>query len=399
MNFHQAFNQYLAAEYPILGEHGLLPISANLICPAIIDIQQQTIAIIVEAIHAFYRLRELPSYKENIQEENLAIKNFDPANKSVLMGFDFQIRPDGKPFLMEVNTNAAFSLPADLLNRYQGVPNPFGPPFQTAIKDAFHTEYSLFNPGNAVKRIALVDENYRQQNLYFEFLMYKQLFESWGWECILGDPRDFNFSTEAIQLATKEGKKVDFVYNRYCDFLLQQPMSSVLREAYLKRSACFSPNPHEYLLLADKNRLYDWAQPDWLEGLGLDKTSIAALRKVLPAVMNVENYDAPEQLWKERKHWFFKPKRAYGGKGTYRGATVTRKVFQQIISQPYIAQEFVPASTVNLDVEPGTSEEFKYDARFYVYRGEVQMMIGRVYRGQTTNVQSQGGGFAALRVV
>lgn len=36
------------------------------------------------------------------------------------------------------------------------------------------------------------------------------------------------------------------------------------------------------------------------------------------------------------------------------------------------------------------------DLRNYVYDGEVQLLVARLYQGQTTNFRTQGGGFAPV---
>ena len=38
----------------------------------------------------------------------------------------------------------------------------------------------------------------------------------------------------------------------------------------------------------------------------------------------------------------------------------------------------------------------KVDVRCYVYRGEIQLLGARLYRGQTTNFRTDGGGLAAV---
>jgi len=37
--------------------------------------------------------------------------------------------------------------------------------------------------------------------------------------------------------------------------------------------------------------------------------------------------------------------------------------------------------------------------RCYVYEGQVQLLIARLYQGQTTNFRTAGGGFALVRVL
>jgi hypothetical protein len=41
----------------------------------------------------------------------------------------------------------------------------------------------------------------------------------------------------------------------------------------------------------------------------------------------------------------------------------------------------------------------KFDVRNYAYGGEVQLLAARLWRGQTTNFRSPGGGFAPVLVL
>jgi len=43
--------------------------------------------------------------------------------------------------------------------------------------------------------------------------------------------------------------------------------------------------------------------------------------------------------------------------------------------------------------------DLKMDLRNYVYRGDVQLVTARLYRGQTTNFRTPGGGFAPVLAV
>jgi len=45
-----------------------------------------------------------------------------------------------------------------------------------------------------------------------------------------------------------------------------------------------------------------------------------------------------EHWWQQRKQWFFKPARGFGSKGAYRGASVTHRVFAEIMQGGYVAQ-------------------------------------------------------------
>lgn len=44
----------------------------------------------------------------------------------------------------------------------------------------------------------------------------------------------------------------------------------------------------------------------------------------------------------------------------------------------------------------GPEANMKVDVRNYVYAGRVQLLAARLYQGQTTNLRTEGGGFAPV---
>ena len=55
----------------------------------------------------------------------------------------------------------------------------------------------------------------------------------------------------------------------------------------------------------------------------------------------------------------------------------------------------VPPSLRSLSVA-GVPVELKLDLRNYVYAGEVQLLVARLWQGQTTNFRTPGGGFSVV---
>ena len=92
---------------------------------------------------------------------------------------------------------------------------------------------------------------------------------------------------------------------------------------------------------------------------------------------------------------FFKPNWGFGSRGAYRGAKLTRKTWASILDADYVAQELVPPSERLLIVD-GDQQSMKLDVRCYVYDGDIQLLGARLYRGQTTNFRTDGGGLAAV---
>ncbi|HET7834054.1 MAG TPA: hypothetical protein VFK88_13925, partial [Gallionella sp.] len=106
-----------------------------------------------------------------------------------------------------------------------------------------------------------------------------------------------------------------------------------------------------------------------------------------------------DQWWQERKHWFFKPATGYGGKGSYNGAKVTKRVFEEIMHDGYIAQRIAIPGERTICLPGAEPQALKHDVRCYVYAGELQLVAARLYQGQTTNFRTPGGGFAVVRVI
>ncbi|MDQ5903241.1 MAG: hypothetical protein QG672_830, partial [Pseudomonadota bacterium] len=67
----------------------------------------------------------------------------------------------------------------------------------------------------------------------------------------------------------------------------------------------------------------------------------------------------------------------------------------EILQGGYIAQALVPPSERRLQVA-GEPQQFKLDLRNYAYAGKVQLVVARLYQGQTTNFRTPGGGFAPV---
>jgi uncharacterized circularly permuted ATP-grasp superfamily protein len=102
-----------------------------------------------------------------------------------------------------------------------------------------------------------------------------------------------------------------------------------------------------------------------------------------------------DDLWARRRKLFFKPIWGHGSRGTYKGAKLTKKTWASILAADYIAQELVPPSE-RLIVIDGDRRSMKLDVRCYTYDGQIQLLGARMYRGQTTNFRTDGGGLAAV---
>jgi hypothetical protein len=191
-----------------------------------------------------------------------------------------------------------------------------------------------------------------------------------------------------------EEREIDLVYNRLTDFYLQSPECSDLAKAYRDGAVAVTPSPHTHALYANKRNLSVLSDPGLLVGLGVDATVAETLAAGIPRSMMVSESNS-EMLWAERRRLFFKPIWGFGSRGTYRGAKLTRRKWQEILEADYMAQELVVPSERLLVVD-GDQRALKLDVRCYVYDGDIQLLGARMYRGQTTNFRTDGGGLAAV---
>jgi len=340
------------------------------------------------------------AYRDHVLSTVPVTNHQDFGPRGVFFGYDFHLGSNG-PQLIEINTNAG----GVLLNLYLAAAQQaccdevvgfFGG--RTRFEDVeneligmFKEEFQLQCPGKTLHRIAIVDNEPSAQFLYPEFLLFQSLFERHGIEAIIADPRDFAIEENTLYLGEQ---KIDLVYNRLTDFYLETPDSGCLPEAYHKGIAVFTPSPYIYALYADKRNLSLLSDSNQLKEFRVEKEAIVALGNSLPITVNVTQ-DNATQLWKDRKKLFFKPATGHGSRGAYRGAKLTRRVWEDIIHADYVAQEMVPPSERQLIIN-GEKRSLKLDIRCVTYNGKVQQLSARLYQGQTTNLRTEGGGLATV---
>ena len=253
-----------------------------------------------------------------------------------------------------------------------------------ALKESLKKELSFCN--NPKPFIVIIDEDLENQKMLSEFYVYKKILTDLGFECKIYDEKDL--VEKDGKLLTPDNKPIDFVYNRFCDFYFSNENSKKYRDTYKNNSPLYSPNPWEYYLLADKERMIELTQSDFLETVESE-----ALKQGFLKSYDISSFDSFEDLLKLRKKLFFKPKNSYGSKSTYNGKSVSKKILERFWNEGGMAQESCPAPEVIID-----EAKWKYDIRAYAYRGEIQQLCARLYQGQLTNFNTKGGGFAPIVV-
>jgi hypothetical protein len=323
------------------------------------------------------------------------IAAFDPGSPGGLLGFDFHLGPDG-PQLIEINTNPGGALLNAILGKVQRscCPTLIMPPtdalaVEERLLDLFAKEWRSQRGNASLRSIAIVDESPQQQYLHPEFLLFRQMFRRSGIEAVICDPNE---------LAHRDGKlwhaaqPIDLVYNRLTDFGFAEPAQSSLKTAYLSRDVAVSPHPRSHAIYADKRNLTLLCDAEFLASTGVSGTAIKTLLDAVPNT-RIVSQDNREALWADRRHFFFKPAAGYGSKASYRGAKITKRVWEEIAKGAYVAQAFVVPGERRVS---GDLSALKADIRCYAYKGEVLQFAARLYQGQTTNFRTPGGGFAPV---
>ncbi len=352
-------------------------------------------------VRAVEHVVALPAYRDEVLARAPGIARHEPGGaRSVFFGFDFHLAGD-RLGLIEINTNAGGAMLNVVLARAQRACCPPIEPlvptdadadaFENRIVSMFRNEWQASGRTAPLATVAIVDENPEQQYLYPEFLLFRGLFERHGIHAIVTGP-------EALQW--REGRlwhgeiAVDLVYNRLTDFALEGRAASALREAYRARAVVLTPHPRAHALYADKRNLALLTDEGWLDGIGVPRAIREVLVENIPRT-EVVRAEAAERLWSGRRQLFFKPAAGYGSRAAYRGDKLTQRVWRDILSGNYVAQEIVRPGERAIGPE-GAAQVLKFDLRSYVYAGEVQWTSARLYQGQTTNFRTPGGGFAPV---
>lgn len=343
-----------------------------------------------------------PAYREVALAWAPPIAHHDPRAHGGLLGLDFHLAPDG-PKLIEINTNPGGALLSGLLAEAQRSccdevravtsPDATFATLERRLFGIFVNEWRLAGRPDVPRSVAIIDDEPASQYLYPEFLLFRRLFERFGVRASVVDPGELEFRSGTLLAA---GERIDLVYNRLTDFALDAPAHAPLREAYLADAAVVTPNPRAHALYADKRNLALLGDASSLARIGAADEVIATLVAAIPPTKVVRKEDA-QTLWAGRKRLFFKPFAGYGSRGAYRGDKLTRRVFDEILGGGYVAQALVPPTerVALSEADP----PLKLDLRNYAYRGAVEIVAARLWRGQTTNFRSAGGGFAPVFII
>lgn len=335
-----------------------------------------------------WRLQQDPAYQRLVTPDLPEAARFMPGTAGVMMGYDFHLT-DAGPRLIEVNTNAGGAALA--LRACQGEPQ-LTPSLERRFRQMFQGEWHDFSAGDRpLRSLVILDEAPSQQALYPEMQRFSAWLMAAGIAVHIVDPAELVADEHGVSLA---GQSVDMIYNRHCDFYLEDAAMAGIRRAYLARKVCLTPNPSVYGLLADKRRLTLWCQADKMAQLGLKDAEIELLQRLIPNSRLLAGLEG-DQVWAERKGLVLKPVARYGSKGVLLGKGMSRKRFAELDPALTLVQDLVPPSQIT----DGDGNSFKVDLRLYAWRNRALGIAARLYQGQVTNLHTVGGGFAAVELV
>ncbi len=381
-HFYKSLDSKARAAFPSLKNHAEVEWDL-LISPLEIKLPKLVKETAANAIRALYKISRNDAYRSAL-EQIPGISAHPPRNRSVLMAYDFHTDEAGGCHLVEVNTNASgFMIAALMESTHRQAEVADFAPFRL-LRDSFQNELRLCGCEQASPQIAIADDEIDQQKMRIEFLMYRDWFEAAGWRPKIVEAKELN------------PDEFDLTYNRSTDFYFEEDQHARIRNAYLQGSLCVTPNPYEYWLLGDKQRLIQLGQESFLIAAGASPEDISAIQKVIIPTFDKALYGPEEAIWADRKQLFFKPKRSHGGKSVYRGESVSRKVFERLMAEDILIQRFVPAQKMPTDDPRSVLSNWKFDLRFYVYEDEIQLAVARIYQGQVTNFSSPMGGFTLV---
>lgn len=353
----------------------------------------------LDVVAAVEAAAQLPAYRAAALARNAdptAQSDFGPLG--AFMGYDFHIT-DAGPKLIEINTNAGGAFVNAFLARARlaccapvrdALRDKDAPVFEQAALDMFAREWRLQRGSAPLRSVAIVDDAPQAQYLYPEFVLAQAFFEHAGFEAFIVDANELVYGDGGL---FANGRQIDLVYNRLVDFALSAPSHEALRQAYLDGAVVATPNPRHHALLADKRNLVVFSDADRLVSWGLAPGHAEALRTIPKSVtLTPCNTDA---LWAARKQYYFKPADGHAGKAVYRGDKLTRGVWAEIQTGNHVAQENTPPSERMIEID-GVRVARKLDVRLYTYDGALLIAAARLYRGQTTNFRTPGGGFAPV---
>ncbi|MCE9523687.1 MAG: hypothetical protein K8S25_14810 [Alphaproteobacteria bacterium] len=347
-----------------------------------------------EVVAAVHDAVLLPAYRDAALAGASAIARCAPQRvESLFSGFDFHLSPTG-PKLIEINTNAGGAFYGALIDekrRARGdVQAKKLSEWSALFVGHFRSEWLAAGRSGELRTVAIVDDTPDEQFLRLEFQVAAQMLREAGIATVIADPRTLGYRDGRLRHGANA---IDFVYNRLTSFNLEREVDRALRDALLDGAVVVSPDPRAHALLACKTNLIRLSDDAFLRAAGADARTREILAQAVPRTLAV-TAENERELWAARARHYFKPASGFGSRAVYDGAKLTAKTWQVVVGEGgSIAQEKVEAPRVNVG-----GVAMRFDVRNFAFGRAPFMRLARVYRGQTTNFRTPGGGFAPVRV-
>jgi hypothetical protein len=378
----------------------------GLVSGSVVFVGPQDAAAMDRAIRVISKALAGKAFLDTVIEHAPSIARATPRTTGGVLGFDFHLGGT-VPQLIEINTNPGGLLVSlELAKAATASCECLQAPLSTLasaslaldqlparIAEMFREEFRLARgSASTLRTVAIVDDDPEAQYLYPEFVLYRNLLERAELRVLIVDPADLEITGNGLSC---RGERIDLVYNRITDFYLVEKRHAALHEAYERDLAVITPHPAAHARWADK-RLLAWLRDEsLLAAAGLDANEQLTVLETIPPTELVDPSQA-DDLWARRKGLFFKPVDGYAGKAAYRGDKLTRSTFDHVLAHRYVAQAIAPTSFRRVCSVQGEESDLRVDVRNWAMHGETWLRAARLYRGQTTNFRTAGGGFAPV---
>lgn len=347
-----------------------------------------------EVIAAIHKVAATPLYQQaTLGAAPPIARDATQRVEGLFTGFDFHLTAEG-PRLIEINTNAGGAFYGALIdqmgwNEGDAEAQPLGAWAHVFVQQ-FRAEWAAAGKGR-LQTVAIVDENPQEQFLKLEFELAARMLRDAGIAAVIADPRELAFRDNRLW---HNSTPVDFIYNRLTSFALDRAQDRAIHDALLAGSVVVSPDPRTHALFACKRNLALFGDDAFLRDVGVDEATRQALVETVPRTVVLTPSNAAD-LWAKRAHLYFKPMNGFGSRAVYDGAKLTAGTWAEVAARAdYVAQDRVDARRIDV---PGY-ESMRFDVRTFAYGAAPFMRLARVYRGQTTNFRTPGGGFAPVRI-
>ena len=366
---------------------------AEKLAHAEIKLSPQDAKLMDEVVAAVHDAAATSAYQEAALANAPAIARLAPQRvESLFAGFDFHLTSDG-PKLIEINANAGGAFYGALIDdrRWQAGDAQAWPLARWShifVRHLRH-EWSLTGRG-PLRVVAIVDDAPDEQFLRLELRLAARMLREAGITALIADPRALTYRDGRLWHGPTA---IDLVYNRLTSFALDRDADRPLREALMDGAVVVAPDPRNHALLGCKQNLTRLSDDAFLRAAGTSVHTRDALRRSVPRTVALTP-DNTHSLWAGRAAFYFKPAAGFGSRAVYDGAKLTAKTWARIVLDgTYVAQARIEPPRVDVD-----GAAMRFDVRTFAHGRKPFMRLARVYRGQTTNFRTPGGGFAPVRV-